>query len=437
MACCHHYLPSEGREDAFTAQMPLVTFGRGVLAEVGDRAAARGFRRVALMTDATLAGLPPVATVGDALARAGLDHAVYDETLVEPTGGSVQAAARFLAEGSFDAIVSVGGGSVIDTAKAASLHALHPADELAYVAAPAGGGGRPIEGPLHPHIACPTTSGTGSECTPLTVVEFDQIGTKVPLMSRHFMPVEAVVDPTCAYSLPRSVVAASAFDLLSHALEGFTARQHTRYPRPASGPQRLPIQGANPWSDLYCREALRLAGLYLERSLADAKDREARDNMAWAATLAGIGFGNTGTHAPHAMAYPVAALNRDFRVEGYPGKPMVPHGYGVIVNSPSVFRFTAQATPERHLEAADHLGAETRGATPADAGEVLAGRLIALMKAAGMPNGIGGIGYTAKDVSALAERVRFQRRALGNAPRDIDVDGEDMHRLYEGALAYW
>ena len=437
MACCHHYIPVEGNEAAITAAMPAVTFGRGVLAELGERARLRGLGRVALFTDETLAGMAPVETARKSLAAAGVDVAVFDEVVIEPNEAAVMAGARFLAEGGFDGAVSVGGGSVIDTCKGALLYADHPADGLAYVAPPAGEG-RPIPGPLKPHLACPTTSGTGSECTPLTVIDFPKIATKIPLCSRHLMPVEAIVDPTCSYSLPRTVVAASAFDLLSHAIEGYTARQYTQRPRAESAGARVPIQGANPFSDLYCAEALRLAGRYLERSVADAGDREARDNMAWAATLAGIGFGNTGTHAPHAMGYPVAALNRDFRVAGYPGaKPMVPHGYGVIVNAPSVFRFTAPATPERHLDAARQLGAEARGAGPEDAGEVVAGRLIELMKSAGMPNGIGGVGYTADDVPALAENCKRQRRALKNAPRDIDLDGGDLVELYAGALAYW
>ena len=380
--------------------------------------------------------MAPVAVALDSLATAGIDVAVYDEVKVEPDKDSLMAAARFVQEGAFDGFVSVGGGSVIDTCKGASMYGTYPAEPLDYVPPP-NGAGKALPGPLKPHLACPTTAGTGSEVTPLAVVGYPELNTKIPLLSRHIIPAEAIVDPTCTYSLPDRIVAASAFDLLSHALEAYTARPFSRYPKAPSAGQRIPIQGANPWSDMCAREALRIAGRFLVRSVADADDREARDQMAWAATLAGIGFGNTGTHAPHAMGYPVASLNKAFGFDDYPTKPMIPHGFAVIVNSPSLFRFTAQATPERHLAAAAELGAEARGAGPEDAGEVVAGRLIELMKATGMPNGIGGLGYGAADVADLANLCKRQRRALGNAPRDIDLESDDLDRLYAGALSYW
>lgn len=126
--------------------------------------------------------------------------------------------------------------------------------------------------------------------------------------------------------------------------------------------------------------------------------------MMWAATLAGIAFGNAGVHAPHGMAYAVAGLVRDFHPAGYPDdEPLVPHGMSVIVNAPAVFRFTAPASPQRHTEAARLLGADTRDAGPDDAGEVLATELIRIMRAVGMPNGLGGVGYTPDDIAALTE----------------------------------
>ena len=435
MGCCHHYLPIEGGEESFTAQMPALTFGPGCLDEVGARTAARGLKRIALLTDARLSGLEPVSRAKASLLAAGLDAVVYDAVRIEPDVETVEQAAAFLRDGDFDGTVSVGGGSVIDTCKAASILASFPGELQAYLPAP-NGEGRKVAGALKPHIACPTTAGTGSECTPLTVIDFPALDAKIPILSRHILPDEALVDPTCTYSLPRAVVAASAFDMVSHAIEGYTARPFSQRPAVADGAARVAIQGANPWSDLCLREALEIAARYLVRSVTDAADHEARDRMSWGATLAGMGFGNTGTHAPHAMGYPVSALNKGYRSPDYPGeKPMVPHGFSVIVNSPSVFRFTAEASPERHLDAASRLGADARGATPADAGEVVAARLIELMKATEMPNGVGGLGFTAEDVPSLARHCERQRRALNNAPRDIG--DTELAGLYAGALAYW
>ena len=121
MGCCHHYLPVEGGEASFTAEMPALTFGPGSLDEVGARAAARGLKRAALFTDARLAALEPVSRARRSLAAAGLDAAVYDAARIEPDIDGVEQAAAFLADGGFDGAVSVGGGSVMDTCKAALI----------------------------------------------------------------------------------------------------------------------------------------------------------------------------------------------------------------------------------------------------------------------------------------------------------------------------
>jgi alcohol dehydrogenase class IV len=195
-------------------------------------------------------------------------------------------------------------------------------------------------------------------------------------------------------------------------------------------------QGANPWSDLGCREALRLLGQYLERAVQDASDSAAREQMMWAATLAGIAFGNAGVHAPHGMAYAVAGLVRDFRPSGYPAhEPLVPHGMAVILNAPSSFRYTAEASPGLHLEGARLLGADTQGAGASDAGEVLADELIRIMRAVGIPNGLGGVGYSEDDVAALTEGAHPQQRLLQNAPREMSKPV--LADLFRRAMRYW
>jgi alcohol dehydrogenase class IV len=224
--------------------------------------------------------------------------------------------------------------------------------------------------------------------------------------------------------------------VLSHALESYTALPYAMRQAPERPSLRPSGQGANPWSDLGCREALRLLGRYLARAVADAGDQEARGQVMWAATLAGIAFGNAGCHAPHGMSYSVAGLVKDFQPEGYPKEePIVPHGMSVIVNAPSVFRFTSTACPERHLEASGWLGADGRGAGPEDAGELLSGQIISLMKATGMPNGLAGVGYGKADIPALSDGAYPQRRLFCNAPREISKDA--LGGLFEDAMAYW
>jgi hydroxyacid-oxoacid transhydrogenase len=435
MTCCEVPFAAEDCDGAFTVDSSRVTFGRGCLVEVGDRARALGMRRVALFSDARVCELPVFATARDSLVAAGLDVVTYTDVHVEPTDASFQEGARFAQEVQPDGYISLGGGSVIDTCKASNLYASHPADFPAYVNAPVGEG-KPIPGPLKPHIACPTTAGTGSEVTGITIFDYLSLSAKTGIASHALRPTEALVDPDCTASLPSEVVAAAGLDVLSHALESYTARPYTRRPAADRPSQRPMSQGANPWSDLGCREALRLLGTYLERAVGDADDSEAREQMMWAATLAGIAFGNAGVHAPHGMAYAVAGLVRDFRPSGYPAdEALVPHGMAVILNAPSSFRYTAEVSPERHLDGARLLGADTTGAGTTDAGEVLAGELIRIMRAVGMPNGLGGVGYTDDDVAALTEGAHPQQRLLRNAPREMTKPV--LTDLFRQAMRYW
>ena len=157
--CRHEFLAELGHESVFTIDVSSIVFGRGAIAELGEHAAALGMTRVGVFTDPRVAKLPFFESAKKALG--GIDHAVFDASHVEPTDESFLEAARFAKDGRFDGYVSIGGGSAIDTCKAASLYARYPDDFLAYVNAPIGAG-KPVPGPLPPHVACPTTSGTGA-----------------------------------------------------------------------------------------------------------------------------------------------------------------------------------------------------------------------------------------------------------------------------------
>jgi len=435
MSCCHHYDLITGNEHVFSVDPSAIRFGVGALAEVGHDAQQLGLKRVALFTDKAVAQLEAVMIVSSALRAVGVDVVIYDEVRVEPTDGSFKQAARFASEGNFDGYVSVGGGSVIDTCKAANLYATYPAEFLTYVNAPIGEGVA-VPGPLKPHIACPTTSGTGSECTGMAIFDLVARHVKTGIASRALRPTLALIDPEVTATLPANVVAASGFDVLSHALESYTARPYTQRPAPGSPALRPMSQGANPWSDMGCREALRYTGKYLVRAVQDAADTEARHGMMWAATLAGIAFGNSGVHLPHGMAYSVAGMIRDYCPVGYPqGEAICPHGISVIVDVPSVFRFTASSSPGRHMEAASLLGGAVGNAGDEEAGEALAETIIAMMRATEMPNGIGALGYGEADMPGLAEGAFAQQRLLANSP--VPVDQEDLQALYRGAARYW
>jgi len=158
--------------------------------------------------------------------------------------------------------------------------------------------------------------------------------------------------------------------------------------------------------------------------------------MLLAATFAGVGFGNAGVHLCHGMSYPVSGQVKEFCPDGYPqDEPLVPHGMSVVLNAPAVFRWTAQANAARHLRMAQALGADTSDADPADAGEILAERVIGLMRATGMPNGLSAIGYGEADVNTLVQGTLPQHRVTKISPRPVDAGA--LRSLFLDSMTIW
>lgn len=422
-------------ETIFTMDTSSIKFGAGATREVGEDMQALGARRVMVVTDPRLAQLEPVAITLEALRRAGIDAVLFDRVRVEPTDTSFKEAIQFAAEGKFDGFIAVGGGSSIDTAKAANLYATYPADFLAYVNPPIGRG-ELVPGRLQPLIAIPTTAGTGSETTGVAIFDLTEMHAKTGIASRALRPNIGIVDPNNTRDLPSMVAACSGFDVLSHAIESYTALPFNQRAASENSRSRPSYQGANPISDLWAEHTIAMVARYLVRAVEDPSDDEARSQMLLAATFAGIGFGNAGVHLPHGMSYPVSGMVRSFVPEGYAtDHAIIPHGMSVILNAPSVFRWTAAANPERHVQAAKWLGSEFRDAAPEDAGEVLATTLIALMRRTRMPNGLQEVGFREEDVEQLVEGTLPQHRVTKLAPRAAGP--EDLRNLFLGALRYW
>src|SRR5579872_3355437 len=422
-------------DTAFQIATSSIRFGTGVTREVGMDLAEIGARRVMLVIDRTLVDLPTGGAVLDSLRASRIDFVLYDQVRVEPSDASFQAAAKVAVAERVDAFVAVGGGSTIDTAKAANLYATHPADFLEYVNAPIGRG-RPVPGPLKPLVAIPTTAGTGSETTGVAIFDMLERKMKTGIAHRHLKPTLGLVDPDNTRTQPSAVAASAGLDVLSHALVSYTALPFNQRPMPARPLERPAYQGSNPISDIWSLRALEIVAEFLIRAVADASDDEARSQMLLAAAMAGIGFGNAGVHLPHGMSYPVAGLVRDFQPPGYRvDHPMVPHGISVILNTPAVVRFTATSCAERHLRAARALGADVSGADPADAGKILADRVIAFMRRLNVPNGLSAVGYTEADIPALVEGTLPQHRVTKLSPRPA---GEvELEYLFRESLTIW
>ena len=420
---------------AFEMAASNIRYGPGVTREVGMDLADRGLKRVMVLTDPNLSRLPPVARVLASLESEKIDYFLFDRVRVEPTDISFKEAIQCAREGDFDGFVAVGGGSSMDTAKAANLYSTYPADLLYYVNAPIGQG-QPVPGPVKPLIAVPTTAGTGSETTGVAIFDLVEMHAKTGIAHRYLKPTLGIVDPENTRTLPPAVAASTGLDVLSHALESYTAMPFNQRPLPERPLLRPAYQGSNPISDLWSMQALRMVAAYLQRAVEDPDDDEARSQMILASAYAGIGFGNAGVHLPHGMSYPVAGMIRDYRPPGYAvDHSLVPHGISVILNAPAVFRFTGSACPERHLLGAEILGADVSAADPADAGAILAERIIAFMQRLGIPNGLSAIGYRREHIPALVQGTLPQHRVTKLSPRPAGE--EELTALFEDAMVYW
>ena len=422
-------------ETVLTMSSANIKYGFGATRELGHDMKEMGSRRVMVVTDERVAREEPVAVTLDGLKKEGIDPVLFSNTRVEPTDGSLKDAARFAVEGRFDGFVGVGGGSSMDTAKAANLYSTYPTDFLDYVNAPIGKG-RPVPGPLKPMICVPTTAGTGSETTGVVIFDYEEMQSKTGIAHRNIRPVLGVVDPDNTRTLPKMAAACTGFDVLVHALESFTNLPFDQREAPVHCSLRPAYQGSNPISDVWATKAIEMVSRNIVRAVQDGSDDEARGQMIIAATFAGIGFGNAGLHLPHGMSYPVSGMVRGYVPEGYPeGRPLIPHGMAVVLNAPAAFRFTGPARPDRHLEAARLMGADVEGIGRDQAGEVLAQAVIDLMKKTGMPNGLSAVGYTEADVPRLVDGTLPQHRVTKLCPRPFTP--EDLKGIFIDSMQIW
>jgi hydroxyacid-oxoacid transhydrogenase len=424
------------KDTAFEMAVSSVRFGVGVTREVGLDLQEIGARLVLVMTDPVLSALPPVRTTLESLEASGVRFALYDRVRVEPTDESFRDAIAFAGVQPYDAFVAVGGGSTIDTAKAVNLYTTYPPAEFLDYVNPPIGLGLPVPGPLKPLMAIPTTAGTGSETTGVSIFDLKGMRAKTGIANRRLKPTLGYLDPENTRTMPPEVAASTGLDILSHAVESYTAIPFSERPRPERPALRPAYQGSNPISDIWSMQALRMVARFLVRAVEDPSDDEARANLLLAASYAGVGFGNAGVHLPHGMSYPVSGHVKSYRAPGYvTDHPLVPHGVSVILNAPAVFRYTARANPRRHLEAAEALGADVSRTRDEDAGRILSDRIIWFMQRLNTPNGLRAIGYSSSDIPALVEGTLPQHRVTKLSPRPAGPD--ELAALFEEAMVAW
>ncbi len=420
-------------ETIFTWGAPPLKFGAGAVDEIGFEMAQHGAKRVLILTDPSIGALGIPARIAESLTRSGITSEIFDGVHVEPTDDSMDKAAGYAKQqGPWDGFVAVGGGSSIDTAKAVNLLTTDGGELMDYINAPIGEGRAP-QRPLKPLIAVPTTAGTGSESTAMCVLDILSMRVKTGISHWRLRPTLAVIDPLVSLSLPPEVTASAGMDIVCHAVESYTARWYTTFDR-KKPEQRVTYCGSNPISDLWSERSLALIADSFRTAVHQGDDLTARSNMMLAATFAGMGFGNSGVHIPHANAYPIAGMVRDFRPAGYPQQePMVPHGMSVSLTAPEALRFSFESAPDRHLRAAAMLAPGQDKLN--DASQQLPSALIDLMRDIGIPNGIGAVGYTESDVPDLVPGTMKQQRLLATCPRPVDED--DIAGIFTRSIENW
>jgi hydroxyacid-oxoacid transhydrogenase len=415
---------TEVRETLFWWLAGTMKFGAGALDEIGADATAMGLANVLVVSDRQVVEAGVATRAVEAMRTAGIGVQLYADVAIEPTDESLAAAHEATRDLRVDGIVAVGGGSVIDTAKAVNLLRTNGGTLLDYVNAPVGAGRAP-RAPLLPLIAAPTTAGSGSESSAVCVMDLTALHLKSGISHTALRPRLSVIDPLTTLGLPREATVSSGLDVLSHTLESLTASRFDARPRSAG--ERPTYCGSNPVSDPLCREALRLLGRSFRKAVDDGADVAARTDMMLAATLTALGSSTAGVHIPHACSYSVAAQVQDYRPPGFPaGRPFVPHGNAVAATLPATLRYVAPAVPDAQRGAAEAL---------AGVGEGLAAGVVDLMRDVGAPRGLAEFGYTEDDLPSLVDGSLKQQRLLAGAPRPVDADV--LGRLLAESLHNW
>lgn len=363
-----------------------------VVAECGDR--------VLVLTDRVLVDQPRVAELIAAVEGAVGSCAVFSDATPDVPLSDVDLAVAAAADADANVLLAVGGGTVIDLAKIVGVIRRHGGAPADYY------GESKVPGPTMPLVAVPTTSGTGSELTPVSVLTDPDRELKVGVSSVHLVPDFAIVDPELTYSCPPGVTAHSGIDAFCHAVESFIAA-----PR-AHGPRDLVEQvflGANPITDHYALSAAERIARSLVRATRDGGDTDARADMAHGSVLAGLAFSHAGNGAPHALQYPIGAATH------------TPHGLGVGLLLPYALVAARDTIGDRLAALAGACGLDVDGASDDEAADAFVPWLTQLLADIGIPASLADIGVERADLPRFAEMASGVTRLVQNHPGPKDT----------------
>lgn len=369
-------------------------FGAGSASVLPEEIAKRGLKKALLVVDRGLLGVGPVEKIEKILTDGGISFVRYAEVKPNPTIKNVQDGVAACKAAGADVIVTVGGGSAMDVAKAVGIIMTNP--EFADVRSLEGLS--PTKKPSMPVIALPTTAGTASEVTINYVVTDEEKKRKFVCVDPHDIPVVAIVDADLMATMPKGLAAATGMDALTHAIEGFITK------------------GAWEMSDMFELKAIELIARSLRRSVLES-DPKAREEMALAQYVAGMGFSNVGLGLVHGMAHPLGAFYD------------TPHGVANALLLPTIMEFNADATGEKYRAIATAMGvANVAALSLADARKAACAAVRQLAIDVGIPQTLSSIGVKRADLPALAASAFADVCTPGN-PRDVTE--AEILALYE------
>ncbi len=375
---------------------PEITFGVGSVQLLGQKLKNYGVQKLLLVVDQGFAKHGPLSKVTDVLAKEGIKFTIFDQVEPEPSVETADKCGSLAKEGKFDFIIGLGGGSAMDTAKAAAILVTNEGRAKDFQ----GLNKVPRPGLLKGMI--PTTAGTGSEVTFTAVFINEEEKKKAGINSPHLFPEMALLDPELTLSLPPAVTAYTGMDALAHAIESFTSLQ------------------ANPLSEMFSLKAVRKIVKNLRSAVENGSDINARSEMLMGSLLAGIGLANAGVTAVHSLSYP---LGGSFRV---------PHGVGNGLLLPAVMEYNASSCPERFACLAEAMDIEIKGLTVMEAALKAVEAVKKLAQDIEVPLRLSDLGIPKSALSWMAEEALKVVRPLENNPRSISK--EDALRIYEAVF---
>jgi alcohol dehydrogenase len=376
--------------------MPSVNlFGPGSVNEVGTRLAGLGVKKALLVTDAGLHGLGLSEKIAGIIREAGVEVSIFPKAEPNPTDKNIEEGLEAYNAENCDSIVTLGGGSAHDAGKGIALVAAN------------GGTIHDYEGvdvskkPMVPLIAINTTAGTGSELTKFTIITDTERKVKMAIVDKHVTPALSINDPELMVGMPPSLTAATGLDALTHAIEAYVSTD------------------ATPITDALAIQAIKIISKYLPRAVANGKDMEAREQMAFAQTLAGMAFNNASLGYVHAIAHQFGGFYN------------FPHGVCNAILLPHVCQFNLISRVERFAEIAALLGENVDGLSTREAAEKGIKAIERMAKDLNIPSGFKEMGAKEEDIETLAKNAMKDATALTN-PRKPKL--EEVIQIIKNAM---